>query len=256
MFLLGKCYYHGECGFCEIVSQAIQWWEKAADKNSAKALTEMGNVHRLGLGGLPKNLQLAYSYYNKALTYGANVMTVIAAVGPEWGQPDLATKILEDQSRAAEYLTASAIDVKNLDQVQLLAKLLNIVGIEKVSLEDSESVAYIGASKQDQLKEALALRDADKEKSFPFLETLAHRYQFTPAKIELAISYQNGWGILKDQEKTRILLAEVENDKDANLLDRARACDGLAKLYDDLIWDGAQRYRDKADEFRTLAAKA
>ena len=62
MFNTGLLYYHG-VGVEKNISEAIKWYQKAADKGSVEAMTNLGHIYLNGIVVAKDELQALNYYY-------------------------------------------------------------------------------------------------------------------------------------------------------------------------------------------------
>jgi TPR repeat protein len=67
-YILGNCYYFGR-GVLKNDTEAVKWYQKAAEQGNAEAQFSLGNCYYFGCG-VPKNDTEAVNWYRKAAEQG------------------------------------------------------------------------------------------------------------------------------------------------------------------------------------------
>jgi TPR repeat protein len=110
MRLLGAFYYLGTFGVPQDFAKARQWYEKAAEKGEAAAMSNLGRLYRDGQGAL-QDLAKAREWYKRAAEKGeATAMTALGHLYEDGqGVPQDFAKAREWYEKAAEKGEATAM---------------------------------------------------------------------------------------------------------------------------------------------------
>ena len=69
---LGLCYEHGKGGLTKDEAKAVEWYQKAAEMGSARAMYNLGVCYKYGVGTLMKDEAKAVEWYQKAAEAGSS----------------------------------------------------------------------------------------------------------------------------------------------------------------------------------------